>query len=297
MTLTAAVLGPEDYEASRPVRSVLLVQVGSLAATAVCSFVSTVCENASLNLAFEPGAVVSFTVRGPGVIHLSGRHFFDDENAFTREPSALPQAEEGEEVLGEEREEEDRAPQEEEEEGIENQDQAIAVEGTKQKDKKAIGEKQEEEPVKKRRRRAKDDEQEGDNEVKTIRLRGENLQYIDLVKGGGKPVRRGMKIRIRYTGRFAADNKIFDTSGRKCYTFLAGKGEVIPGLDAGVKGMLPGGKRKIFIPPDLAYGAEGAQPDIPPNAALVFEVEMVGFGQAKKTQRNQKRQSSPPRLD
>lgn len=115
--------------------------------------------------------------------------------------------------------------------------------------------------------------------------------------GGGKKVRRGNKIRIRYTGRFAADNRVFDSSGRKCFSFLAGKGEVIVGLDAGVKGMMPGGKRKIFIPSDLAYGAEGAPPDIPPNSALIFEVEMVGFGTAKRKAKNQKRQSSPPRLD
>lgn len=90
---------------------------------------------------------------------------------------------------------------------------------------------------------------------------------------------------------------MFDSSGRKCYSFIAGKGEVIQGLDAGVKGMMPGGRRKIFIPADLAYGAEGAMPDIPPNSSLVFEVEMVGFGSAKKKAKNQKRQSSPPRLD
>lgn len=115
-------------------------------------------------------------------------------------------------------------------------------------------------------------------------------------QGGGKPVRRGKKVRIRYTGRLASNDQIFDTSGRKCFTFTAGKGEVIVGLDAGVKGMLPGGKRKLFIPPELAYGAEGVHPDIPGNAALVFEVEMVGYGKPKKTARNQKRQSSPPRL-
>jgi FK506-binding nuclear protein len=307
VTLTAAVLGPEGYDGASHARSVLQVRVGSGPVVALCSFVNSVCENASLNLAFEPGASVAFTVRGPGVVHVSGRHFFDDENAFTREPSALAMDEDEEEHVGEEEEEEEDEGNGEKEAieqlgtpAAEEDDENDEDEGNEETNAAAvvkIGEKAAEEPVKKRRRRAKEGEQEADvNDVKTIRIKGENLQYVDMVRGGGKPVRRGNKIRIRYTGRFADNDKIFDSSGRKCYTFFAGKGEVIVGLDAGVKGMMPGGKRKIFIPPDLAYGAEGAPPDIPPNSALVFEVEMVGFGQAKKTQRNQKRQSSPPRL-
>lgn len=167
----------------------------------------------------------------------------------------------------------------------------------------------------KKRRRAKGDE--SDLEVQHMSIRGEDLQFIDLCKGGGKvcerfflwallwiwrffqqSVRKGNKIRVRYTGRFANSNKIFDTSGRKCFSFTAGKGEVIQGFDAGMKGMMPGGKRKIFIPSELAYGAEGAPPDIPAHSDLIFEVEMVGFGSGtgKKKARNQKRQSSPPRL-
>lgn len=148
----------------------------------------------------------------------------------------------------------------------------------------------------KRRRRAKEG-QDDLLEIKTAMIKGEQLQWMDTSLGGGpKVVKRGSKIRIRYTGFFAENNKMFDTTGRKCISFTAGKGEVIRGLDFGVKGMKAGGKRKIFIPSELAYGKEGAPPDIPPDTALVFEVEMVGFGKPKKKARNQKRQSSPPKI-
>ncbi len=189
-TLTAAVLGPEENVGD--VRSILLVKVGVSQPIAIASFVSNVCENAALNLAFEEGSNVVFTVRGPGVIHISGRHFFDGESTTSREPLQPDLS------LLQDEEEEGEEPQQQEENSNENDDdgddendepEAEAVEASPQqtlvsKDKdeenESSGEGGEEEPGKKRRRRAKGNE--SDMEVKTIRIKGENLQYIDLCK-------------------------------------------------------------------------------------------------------------------
>lgn len=109
------------------------------------------------------------------------------------------------------------------------------------------------------------------------------LQFCDLVEGTGPTPAKGSLIRCHYEGRLASNNTVFDSSyerGRPL-TFKVGVREVISGWDLGILGeegippMKEGGKRKLVIPADLAYGARGAGGVIPPNATLVFEVELL----------------------
>jgi FKBP-type peptidyl-prolyl cis-trans isomerase len=97
----------------------------------------------------------------------------------------------------------------------------------------------------------------------------------DLVKGRGVEAVRGKTVEVHYTG-WLTDGTRFDSSvGGAPFSFSLGAGEVIEGWDRGVAGMKVGGKRKLTLPPELGYGAAGAPPDIPPNATLVFEVELL----------------------
>ena len=104
------------------------------------------------------------------------------------------------------------------------------------------------------------------------------LKYQDLVVGGGAMAEEGSKVEVNYTG-WLTDGTKFDSSldpGRTPLPFTIGAGMVIRGWDEGVKGMRIGGKRKLTIPPDLAYGERGYPPLIPANSTLVFEVELMG---------------------
>lgn len=97
----------------------------------------------------------------------------------------------------------------------------------------------------------------------------------EMVKGKGPEAVRGKTVEVHYTG-WLTDGTQFDSSvGGKPFAFKLGAGEVIEGWDRGVAGMKVGGKRKLTLPPDLGYGAAGAPPDIPANATLVFEVELL----------------------
>ncbi|BCM92075.1 FK506-binding protein [Abditibacteriota bacterium] len=101
------------------------------------------------------------------------------------------------------------------------------------------------------------------------------LQYADEVVGTGAEAKAGQTVTVNYKGMFQ-DGRIFDQSyGRGPFNFNLGAGQVIKGWDEGVAGMKVGGKRKLVIPPDLAYGKRGAGGVIPPDSTLVFEVELL----------------------
>lgn len=102
------------------------------------------------------------------------------------------------------------------------------------------------------------------------------LRYQDLEVGTGSEAVPGTSVSVHYTG-WLTDGTKFDSSvdGGQPFEFRLGAGMVIAGWDEGVAGMNIGGKRKLVIPSDLGYGAAGAGRDIPPNATLVFDVELL----------------------
>ena len=102
------------------------------------------------------------------------------------------------------------------------------------------------------------------------------LQYTELAEGGGEAAQAGNNVSVHYTG-WLTDGTKFDSSvdRNQPFQFPLGAGRVIAGWDEGVCGMKVGGKRKLTIPSDLGYGPTGAGGVIPPNATLVFEVELL----------------------
>jgi len=105
------------------------------------------------------------------------------------------------------------------------------------------------------------------------------LAYTDLVKGAGEAPVMGKTVTVHYTGRLENGTK-FDSSVDRGqpFVFTIGVGQVIPGWDEGVASMRVGGKRKLVVPPQLGYGEAGAGGVIPPNATLIFDVELLAVG-------------------
>ncbi len=102
------------------------------------------------------------------------------------------------------------------------------------------------------------------------------LKYIDEVTGDGASPRSGQTVTVHYTGTLT-NGKKFDSSKDRDepFSFKIGIGQVIKGWDEGVMTMKIGGKRKLTIPPELGYGTRGAGGVIPPNAVLIFDVELL----------------------
>jgi len=102
------------------------------------------------------------------------------------------------------------------------------------------------------------------------------LQYWDIKVGTGDEAKDGSHVKVHYTGWLTTGKK-FDSSvdAHQPFDFTIGKGEVIKGWDEGVAGMKVGGKRQLRIPPELAYGEDGHPPQIPQNATLIFDVQLL----------------------
>jgi len=102
------------------------------------------------------------------------------------------------------------------------------------------------------------------------------LEYIEVEAGTGTQAEAGKTVSVHYTGKFQ-DGRVFDSSVSRGepITFRLGAGQVIKGWDEGIALMKVGGKAQLVIPPALGYGERGAGGVIPPNATLVFDVELV----------------------
>jgi FKBP-type peptidyl-prolyl cis-trans isomerase len=101
------------------------------------------------------------------------------------------------------------------------------------------------------------------------------LKYTDLKIGTGEKAEIGSVVQVHYTGTFKDGTQFDSSKGKRPYSLTIGKGEVIKGWEEGLQGMRAGGKRKLVIPYQLAYGEGGRPPKIPPKAELHFELELV----------------------
>lgn len=115
-----------------------------------------------------------------------------------------------------------------------------------------------------------------ENNMEDVVTTDSGLQYVDIVEGVGATPNTGDTVVVHYTGTLENGNK-FDSSRDRGqpFSFKVGVGQVIKGWDEGVGSMKVGGRRKLIIPPDLGYGARGAGGVIPPNATLIFDVELL----------------------
>ena len=104
------------------------------------------------------------------------------------------------------------------------------------------------------------------------------LRFYDFKKGSGSTPQAGQTVVVHYTG-WLTDGQMFDSSvlKKKPFSFVLGTGGVISGWDEGVATMAVGGKRQLVLPSDLAYGEQGAGNVIPPNATLIFEIELLSI--------------------
>ncbi|WP_437963591.1 FKBP-type peptidyl-prolyl cis-trans isomerase [Sorangium sp. So ce260] len=118
-------------------------------------------------------------------------------------------------------------------------------------------------------------------QVKPAEPEPADLIKEDIVVGTGQEAKDGDRVRVHYTGRLLKTNAEFDSSvGGEPFVFTLGNTEVIKGWDEGVVGMKVGGKRKLTIPSRLAYGESGSPPKIPGKSTLVFDIELLGIGDA-----------------
>lgn len=109
-----------------------------------------------------------------------------------------------------------------------------------------------------------------------LQLAHPELKIEDLIIGTGQKAEKGKKLTVHYTGKLE-DGKVFDSTYNKNrpFSFVLGQGKVIPGWEIGIEGMKEGGKRKLTIPSQLGYGESGVRGMIPPNATIVFEIELI----------------------
>ena len=108
-----------------------------------------------------------------------------------------------------------------------------------------------------------------------------DLNKTDVVIGTGREAVSGKVVSVHYRGTLKNGTEFDSSRGGAPFRFPLGEGVVIEGWDKGVAGMKVGGKRTLEIPPALGYGKEGSPPDIPPNAVLLFEIELLDVSDEK----------------
>ncbi|MDY6783049.1 MAG: FKBP-type peptidyl-prolyl cis-trans isomerase [Cyanobacteriota bacterium] len=119
-------------------------------------------------------------------------------------------------------------------------------------------------------------EKQEETDMENVVTTDSGLQYVDIVEGDGATPQKGQTVTVHYTGTLEDGTK-FDSSRDRGspFSFKIGVGQVIQGWDEGVGSMKVGGRRKLIIPSELGYGARGAGGVIPPNATLLFDVELL----------------------
>jgi peptidylprolyl isomerase len=118
----------------------------------------------------------------------------------------------------------------------------------------------------------------GELQASPERMTASGLRITDLVVGEGPEAVAGQTVVVNYRGTLTSGREFDSSYGRGPFRFPLGGGQVIKGWDEGVAGMKVGGKRRLVIPPDLGYGSRGAGGVIPPDATLIFEVELLQVG-------------------
>lgn len=189
-------------------------------------------------------------------------------------------------------EEEEEENEDEEEEEEEEQEQKVSIQQKDKKNKQTQQQQQRKKEDKKKLVNGKEAKQE--EQLKQKKNKGEQqqqntqstqseekkrvveggVQVEDLKIGNGTLAKAGKFVSVYYVGRLKNGMKFDSTTQGKGFKFRLGKGEVIKGWDIGIAGMKVGGKRRVTIPPAMAYGAKGSPPVIPGNSTLVFEIEL-----------------------
>jgi FKBP-type peptidyl-prolyl cis-trans isomerase len=173
--------------------------------------------------------------------------------------------------------------EQEETKTVKKEVEAKQIEGEKEKKGEATAEKVEGEKVEKTTAKVAKKpkvkaEKEGEKAEQKVITTESGLQFVDIKVGEGESPKKGDQVTVHYTGTLESGKK-FDSSVDRGqpFKFQIGVGRVIKGWDEGVMSMNVGGKRKLIIPAELGYGAQGAGNVIPPNATLIFEVELLGI--------------------
>lgn len=122
-------------------------------------------------------------------------------------------------------------------------------------------------------------EKQEETDMENATTTDSGLQYVDIVEGTGATPQKGQTVTVHYTGTLEDGTKFDSSRDRNSpFSFKIGVGQVIQGWDEGVGSMKVGGRRKLIIPSELGYGARGAGGVIPPNATLLFDVELLRIG-------------------
>ncbi|XP_011302490.1 46 kDa FK506-binding nuclear protein [Fopius arisanus] len=177
----------------------------------------------------------------------------------------------------EDEEDEDEEEEEEEEKEVKPQKKGKQNKSQQKKEEKQIQQKQalvngKDKKAEKSDKKSKDIQ--NDSQMQKKRIISGGIQVEELKVGQGAPAKPGKFLSVYYVGKLANGKKFDSTTQGDGFKFRLGKGEVIKGWDVGVQGMKVGGKRRLTIPPQMAYGAKGSPPVIPGNSTLVFEIEL-----------------------